>query len=201
MGYAVCNDTFLYLFALLLFTAFVFFAMGQIRNKPALVHVGACVYHATNHCMNRDGPGHWCMHIRVTNSRCMMTSSNGSIFRVADHLCGEFTGHRWIPRAKASDVELSSFELRRIFCWVNNREAWDLRLHRVHYDVTVMDFTHFVPVTPYGDMNRGLRWLKYRLSADDTRHYVNQPWLTIKVFYGNFTRNGHEPNPWHMLGV
>ena len=27
----------------------------------------------------------------------MMTSSNGNIFRVTDHLCGEFTGHRWIP--------------------------------------------------------------------------------------------------------
>ena len=27
----------------------------------------------------------------------MMTSSNGNIFRVTDPLCGEFTGHRWIP--------------------------------------------------------------------------------------------------------
>ena len=27
----------------------------------------------------------------------MMTSSNGSIFRVTDHLCGEFTDHWWIP--------------------------------------------------------------------------------------------------------
>ena len=27
----------------------------------------------------------------------MVTSSNGNIFRVTGHLCGEFTGHRWIP--------------------------------------------------------------------------------------------------------
>ena len=27
----------------------------------------------------------------------MMTSSNGNIFRVTGHLCGEFTGHLWIP--------------------------------------------------------------------------------------------------------
>ena len=27
----------------------------------------------------------------------MMTSSNGNIFRVTGHLCGEFTGDRWIP--------------------------------------------------------------------------------------------------------
>ena len=36
----------------------------------------------------------------------MMTSSNGSIFRVTGPLCGEFTGSRWIPRTKASDAEL-----------------------------------------------------------------------------------------------
>ena len=36
----------------------------------------------------------------------MMTSSNGNIFRVTGHLCGEFTGPRCIPRTKASDAEL-----------------------------------------------------------------------------------------------
>ena len=39
----------------------------------------------------------------------MMTSSNGNIFRVTDHLCGEFTVHRWILHTKASDAELWSF--------------------------------------------------------------------------------------------
>ena len=39
----------------------------------------------------------------------MMTSSNGTIFRVTGHLLGEFTGHWWIPRTKASDVELWCF--------------------------------------------------------------------------------------------
>ena len=28
---------------------------------------------------------------------CMMTSSNGNIFRVTAHLCGQFTGPRWFP--------------------------------------------------------------------------------------------------------
>ena len=28
----------------------------------------------------------------------MMMSSNGNIFHVTGHLCGEFTGDRWIPR-------------------------------------------------------------------------------------------------------
>ena len=42
-----------------------------------------------------------------------MTSSNRNIFRVTGHLCGEFTGPRWIPHTKASDAELCVFfELR-----------------------------------------------------------------------------------------
>ena len=45
----------------------------------------------------------------TTNPCSMMTSSNGNIFRIADHLCGEFTGPRWIPHTKASDVY---FDLR-----------------------------------------------------------------------------------------
>ena len=39
----------------------------------------------------------------------MMTSSSGNIFRVTGHLCGEFTGLRWIPHTKASDAELWCF--------------------------------------------------------------------------------------------
>ena len=39
----------------------------------------------------------------------MNTSSNGNIFRVTGHLCGEFTGSRWIPHTKASDTELWCF--------------------------------------------------------------------------------------------
>ena len=39
----------------------------------------------------------------------MMTLSNGNIFRVAGLLCGDFTGHRGIPRTKSSDAELWYF--------------------------------------------------------------------------------------------
>ena len=42
-------------------------------------------------------------------SQPMMTSSNGNIFRVTGHLCGEFNGPRWISRTKASDAELWCF--------------------------------------------------------------------------------------------
>ena len=39
----------------------------------------------------------------------MMTSSNGNISRVTGLLCGEFTGHRWIPLTNPSDAELWCF--------------------------------------------------------------------------------------------
>ena len=68
----------------------------------------------------------------MPNPPIMMTSSNGNIFRVTGHLCWEFTGHRWIPRTKASDAELWRFLLICVWIngWVNNGEAGDLRRHR-----------------------------------------------------------------------
>ena len=70
----------------------------------------------------------------------VMTSSNGNIFRVTGHLCGEFTGHRWIPPSKASDADIWCLAWIRgwINGWVNNRESGDLRCHRGNYEVTVM---------------------------------------------------------------
>ena len=76
----------------------------------------------------------------IPNGGIMMTSSNGNIFRVTGPLCGEFTGHRWIPLTKASDAELWCFlwSASWINGWVNNREAGDLRRNRAHYDVIAM---------------------------------------------------------------
>ena len=39
----------------------------------------------------------------------MMTSSIGNIFHVIGPLCGEFTGHRWIPLTRDSDAGLWYF--------------------------------------------------------------------------------------------
>ena len=60
-----------------------------------------------------------------------MTSSNGSIFRVTGHLCGnspvtgEFPAQR--PVTRSFDV---FFDMRLINGWVNNRETGDLRRYR-----------------------------------------------------------------------
>ena len=74
----------------------------------------------------------------------MMTSSNGNIFRVTGPLCGEFTGHRWIPHHKGQwrGVLMFSLIYALINVWVNNHEADDLRRHIAHYDVIVMRFLH-----------------------------------------------------------
>ena len=66
----------------------------------------------------------------------MMTSSNGNIFRVSGHLCGEFIHDRWIPCTKNSGALMFSLICSRINGWVNNREAGDLRWHRANNDVT-----------------------------------------------------------------
>ena len=53
----------------------------------------------------------------------MMTSSNRNILRVTGHLCGEFTGHRWIPRTKASDAELWCLFDLRLNEWLS-KQSW-----------------------------------------------------------------------------
>ena len=52
---------------------------------------------------------HEYMESGMENTNVMMTSSNGNIFRITGPLCGEFTGHRWIPLTEASDEELWFF--------------------------------------------------------------------------------------------
>ena len=70
----------------------------------------------------------------------MMTSSNGNIFRVTGHLCGEF------PRFPGNSSHKGQWRRTLMFSsicawindWVNNREAGDLRRYRTGYDVIVM---------------------------------------------------------------
>ena len=70
----------------------------------------------------------------------MITSSNWNVFHVTGHLCGEFTGQRWIFPHKGQwrGALMFSFICAWINGWVNNGESGDLRRHRDHYDVTVM---------------------------------------------------------------
>ena len=69
-----------------------FVPKGPINNIPALVQIMA---------WRRPGA--------KLLSEPMMVCLLTYIFRVTGHLCGEFTGPRWIPRTKASDAELWYF--------------------------------------------------------------------------------------------
>ena len=81
----------------------------------------------------------FCLQVVTLLCSAMMTSSNGSLFRVTG-LCarnspvtGEFPAQRPVTR---------SFDVSFICAWIkgleNNREAGDFRRHRAHYDVIVM---------------------------------------------------------------
>ena len=61
-------------------------------------------------------------------------------FRVTGHLCGEFTGPpvNSPHKGKWRGALMFSLICARINGWENNGEAGDLRSHRDHYDVTVM---------------------------------------------------------------
>ena len=82
---------------------------GLINNIPALVQIMAWRRPGDKPLSESMVVG-LLTHICVTRPQWvnMMASSDGNIFRVTGHFYGEFTGHRWFPRTKAS-VELWSF--------------------------------------------------------------------------------------------
>ena len=63
----------------------------------------------------------------------MMTSSNGNIFRVTGHFCGEFHKGQWRGALMFSSPDLRLDKQLSKYC-----EAGDLRRYRAHYDVIVM---------------------------------------------------------------
>ena len=80
------------------------------------------------------------------NDQHMMMSSNGNIFRVTGHLCGEFTGPEFPTQRPVTRALMFSLICARINFWVNNREAGDLRRHRAQFDVIVMSLIVFIPI-------------------------------------------------------
>ena len=92
-------------------------------------------------------PSHTLYIILITTSLSalfMMTSSNGNIFRVTCHLCGNFP-----HKGQWREALMFSLIFAWINDWVNNREAGDLRRQHGHYDVIVM--YHHVRPPPIAD--------------------------------------------------
>ena len=108
------------------------FVLCCTENLSIIWHFNAMCYVQSICSKYAHGSRYW--------SIFMMTSSNGNIFRVTGHLCGEFTGHRWIPRANGQwrGTLMLSLICAWMNNWVNNREAGDLGRHRAHYNVAVM---------------------------------------------------------------
>ena len=75
----------------------VFSYLPHQHSAPGTLQV-ADAQGETIHCSTLAPGGQWSEAGQVAsaaeNSAPMMTSSNGNIFRVTGHLCGEFTGHR-----------------------------------------------------------------------------------------------------------
>ena len=74
------------------------------RSSSAILHVlTICSINIVFHDVQSQ---FWKM---LGNANIHETSSNGNISHVTGHLCGEFTGHRWIRPTKASDARLWCF--------------------------------------------------------------------------------------------
>ena len=120
----------------------------QDHYKPYLVH--NITKYATTYKFLSSKSLLWLRSCKV--QEFMMKSSNGNIFRVTGHLCGEFTGSGEFPTQRPVT---RSFDISLIYVWindwVNNREAGDLRRHLTPYDVIIMCQREIVWLTKYID--------------------------------------------------
>ena len=120
----------------------------------------------------------------------MMTSSNGNIFRVTGPLCGEFTGPgEFSAQRPVTRSVMFSLIYAWIHDWVNNREAGDLRRHRGHYDVIVMndDVTTWKPFGATGALwseSSGHLWTTIRLFSNAQLWFIEQTVDLLVVWYG-----------------
>ena len=99
-----------------------------------------------------------------------MTSSNGNIFRDTGPLCGEFTGHQWIPHTKASDAEL--------WCFLLSTPEWTVEytiVRLVIWDAIAL----FMPslwydMTRYNNIRFGAVIKRPGFSIITTRHHIHR---------------------------
>ena len=129
-----------------------------------------------------------------------MTSSNGYIFRVTGPLWWKFTGE--FP-SKGQWRGALMFSLICVWTsgWVNNRGAGDLRRHRDHCDVTVMEA--MIIIKTQGGTNQNSTTNKLRL----VQHFDFQ--LQIYKDYGENRQTWHKlayliwrvQMSWHQASV
>ena len=100
-----------------------------------------------------------------------------TFFRVTGLLCGEFTGHRWIPRSKASDAELFYlfFDLRlnerlskQSWVWWFETPSWSLWRHCNVYTYQI----HFKP----NFTDESNVWFDWWGAQNTKHHYSGNTW-------------------------
>ena len=118
--------------------------------------------------------------ISSINGSSKMTSSNGNIFCVTGHLCGEFTGPQWIPQHKGQWRGALTFSLICVWIngWVNNVEAGDLIRYRAHHYVTVMISMKIILLYQWryqmgGDRDDIIKWKHF------PRHWSFVRWIAL----------------------
>ena len=121
------------------------FQFGVLETTDMLPHLQDEESTVVTLVIARDTRTTWSLRHDVNQEQtikiiAMMTSSNGNIFPVTGPLCGEITGHRWIPLTKPSNPELWCFLwfAPEQTVWVINQDAGDLRRRHAHYDVTAI---------------------------------------------------------------
>ena len=73
-----------------------------------------------------------------------------NIFRVTGPLCGEFTGHRWIPLTKASDAEIHQCLSKYLKAWVVSEVVAFYQVYEpIYVGRTTVSFTGIVWSLPW----------------------------------------------------
>ena len=109
-----------------------------------------------------------------------MTSSNGNIFRVTDHLCGNSTVTGEFP-GQWRGALMFSLICDWINGWMNNREAGDLRRHGAHYDVTVTVLESHGIWQLSRDLKHGMPCIGEHISEiNNTSHWRH---ISLRIYY------------------
>ena len=108
---------------------------------------------------------------RTKQSYYMMTSSNGSIFRVTGHLYGEFTGTRWVPHTKASDAAQMASNAENVSIWWRHHDTvFNLSfLHTASVHIKPNVSPSVIPISPCSHLRI---YTKFGMCIVMTQHSV-----------------------------
>ena len=109
----------------------------------------------------------WCSLVGTgpENLLSMMASSNWNICRVTGYLCGEFTGHRWIPCTKASEGHNAIAPIMTSRKWISRViTAWGPFQYPIRRLITRHTRRNLASKRPYRFGNKQMLFMvKYKL--------------------------------------